>query len=143
MCYYDLQQLNKIKHDKSASLSLLHTNLASINKHFDGLMHVISQIKTEFDVIGITVEQFNQDYIEPMLDKLCATMGDFNIDLLKSEHNIMMMANTFFNNLTTTFFTPYILQPTRLASKTLIDNIFINSIDFSSYSGNTYSTFFK
>ena len=88
----------------------------------------------------VAVEQFNQDYIEPMLDKvtsedkLCAIMGDFNIDLLKSDHNDD--ANTFFNNFTSSFFTPYILQPTRLASKTLIDHIFINTIEYPSYSGN-------
>ena len=33
-------------------------------------------------------------------------------------------------------FTPYVLQPTRLASKTLIDNIFFNSLEYQSYSGN-------
>ena len=34
------------------------------------------------------------------------------------------------------FFTPFILQPTRIKSKTLIDNIFINTIEYPSYSGN-------
>ena len=34
------------------------------------------------------------------------------------------------------FFTPYILQPTRFVSQSLIDNIFINSIEYMSYSGN-------
>ena len=34
------------------------------------------------------------------------------------------------------FFTPFILQPTRLRSKTLIDNIFINSVEYPSYSDN-------
>ena len=176
--------------------SLLHANLASINKHVDDLVYTISQIKTEFDVIGITehkiqngnstpisnvditgyhpfifdptstthggtgfyvkssrvfnkrddlkfnspgnfestfielvfpddrnmivgciyrhptsevtINQFNQDYIEPMLDqiisedKVCAIMGDFKIDLLKSERNDD--ANTFFNNFTSSFF---------------------------------------
>ena len=31
---------------------------------------------------------------------------------------------------------PYILQPTRPISKTLIDNIFLNTIEYVSYSGN-------
>ena len=35
------------------------------------------------------------------------------------------------------FFTPYVLQPTRLTSKSLIDNIFFNSLEYQSYSGNT------
>ena len=34
------------------------------------------------------------------------------------------------------FFTPYILQPTRPESKTLIDNIFLNTIDYPFFSGN-------
>ena len=34
------------------------------------------------------------------------------------------------------FFSPFVLQPTRLRSKTLIDNIFFNSLEYSSVSGN-------
>ena len=34
------------------------------------------------------------------------------------------------------FFTPFILQPTRLHSKTLIDNVFFNSLEYQSVSGN-------
>ena len=34
------------------------------------------------------------------------------------------------------FFAPYILQPTRPASKSLIDNIFLDTIDYPSKSGN-------
>ena len=34
------------------------------------------------------------------------------------------------------FFAPYVLQPTRLISNTLIDNIFVNSIEYMSHSGN-------
>ena len=50
----------------------------------------------------VTVDQFNQDYIEPMIDqitskdKVCAIMGDFNIDLLKSKRNDD--ANNLFNS---------------------------------------------
>ena len=45
-------------------------------------------------------------------------------------------ASKFYNNMTSYFFTPYILQPTRLTSKTLVDNIFFNSLEYHSYSGN-------
>ena len=45
-------------------------------------------------------------------------------------------ANDFYNNMTSYFFSPYILQPTRPTSKTLIDNIFINSLEYKSISGN-------
>ena len=68
-------------------------------------------------------------------------MGDFNIDLLKIDSQ--KETNKFFTNLTSYFFAPYVLQSSRPVSKTLIDNIFINSIEFPSYSGNiTSSPFF-
>ena len=54
-------------------------------------------------------------------------MGDFNIDLLKKDSNVDV--NLFYNKITTHFFAPYVLQP-RLISNTLIDNIFINSIEY-------------
>ena len=83
---------------------------------------------------SISVQQFNSDFIEPMLkkvsaeNKICVILGDFNIDLLKVERNDD--ANDFYNNMTSYFFSPYILQPTRPTSKTLIDNIFINSLEY-------------
>ena len=66
-------------------------------------------------------------------------MGDYNINLLitDTDHNV----SDFYDILSLTFFAPYILQPTRLAenSKTLIDNIFLNSIEFNTFSGNLTS----
>ena len=59
-------------------------------------------------------------------------MGDFNIDLLKHSNS----ASGFHDNLSSHFFTPFILQPTRLRAKSLIDNIFFNSLDYHSFSGN-------
>ena len=61
-------------------------------------------------------------------------MGDFNIDFLKSLGN--NAASKFYSSLQSYFYTPFILQPTRLRSKTLIDNIFFNSLDYHSLSGN-------
>ena len=57
-------------------------------------------------------------------------MGDFNIDLLKSE--FCDFANKFTEQLFTSFY-PLITKPTRLTSHTatLIDNIFTNNIDSS------------
>ena len=207
--YYNLSEFNQIKHDQSASFSLLHTNLASINKHFDELTHILTEIKTKFDIIGISehklndvqtpllnldipgyhsftfdssnathggtgifiknsiifnrrddlkfyslgdfestfvelifpnkknmiigciyrhptsklsITKFNNEVIEPLLDKIakedksCCLMGDFNIDLVKTDSNDQ--TNDFFTTLTSNYFTPYILQPTRLQSKT-------------------------
>ena len=63
-------------------------------------------------------------------------MGDFNKNLLRSDTKPQV--SEFFDNLSSHFFAPYILQPTRLAKnyKTLINNIFINTLEFGSYSGN-------
>ena len=38
--------------------------------------------------------------------------------------------------MTSEFYAPFILQPTRPRSKSLIDNILLNSIEFPSHSGN-------
>ena len=79
-------------------------------------------------------------YLEPILSiisaetKNCSLVGDFNIDLVKlNSHGDV---NNYYNNLTNHFFAPYILQPTRPQSKTLIDNIFLNTMEYCSYSGN-------
>ena len=61
-------------------------------------------------------------------------MGDFNVDLMHSDGG--NAANDFYNNFSSYFFTPFVLQPTRLKSRTLIDNIFLNSLEYSSSSGN-------
>ena len=61
-------------------------------------------------------------------------MDDFNVNLLKTDSN--NAASLFYNTLTSHNFSPYVLQPTRLQSKTLIDNIFFNSLEYQSRSGN-------
>jgi hypothetical protein len=88
----------------------------------------------------ISITEFTENYLEHILYKInkekkeCVIMGDFNIDLLKSSED--NAAGKFYNSLSSYFFTPYILQPTRLRSKTLIDNIFYNSLEYHSFSGN-------
>ena len=67
-----------------------------------------------------TLKQFNEDCWEPLCkiaskDKICALMGDFNIDLLKA-----------------IFYTFY-FTAIRLVSKTLIGNIFLNTIQYPSH----------
>ena len=88
---------------------------------------------------SVSINEFNNIFIEPLLnkisseDKICTIMGDFNIDLLcQSQTKIA----DFQNLMSSHFFAPFITQPTRPISKTLIDNIFVNSIDYKSYSGN-------
>ena len=62
-------------------------------------------------------------------------MGDFNINLLNSDTDPNV--SDFYDILSSNFFVPYILQPARLTknSKTLADNIFLNSIEFNIFPG--------
>ena len=90
--------------------------------------------------LALSIRDFNERFIESLLNKistegkLFSLMGDFNIDLMKS--NKKEDINEFYTTLSSHFCAPYVLQPTRPISKTLIDNIFINTIEFNSYSGN-------
>ena len=85
---------------------------------------------------------FDNAYLTPLLlrinkeEKICLLMVDFNINLLSSDTKPEV--SDFFDNLSLHLFAPCILQPTRLAKtyKTFIVNIFINTIEFGSYSGN-------
>ena len=73
---------------------------------------------------------FNNEYLTPLLakilqeEKTCLLMINVNINLLNTDtdHHV----SDFHNILSSIFFAPFILQPTRLTknSKTLIDNIF-------------------
>ena len=61
-------------------------------------------------------------------------MGDININLLKSETHAGI--SFFYNTMLSNLFAPYILQPTIPVSKSLIDNICFDTIDYPSKSGN-------
>ena len=71
-----------------------------------------------------------------LLDNTCILMGDFNIDLLKSNAN--NVTSKFLEVMTSCLSIPYIQQPTRVfgSSATLIDNIFMNSVEFVTVSSN-------
>lgn len=68
--------------------------------------------------------------------KLCALLGDFNINLLNFE--IHKPTEEFINTMSANFYEPHIIKPTRIThhTATLIDNIFFNSLDFHTISGN-------
>lgn len=68
-------------------------------------------------------------------NKKCFLMGDFNIDLLKSEENPHV--HDFLNQMFSSSFYPLITRPTRItnSSATLIDNIFVNNLEESYTSG--------
>ena len=63
-------------------------------------------------------------------------MGNFNIDLLKSHTS--NVTSKFLEVMTSCFFVPYIQKPTCAVSSsaTLIDNVFMDSVEFFTFSGN-------
>ena len=69
-------------------------------------------------------------------NKYCVILGDFNLDLFKFESH--PGTNDLLNTLVSSYFQPQILQPTRITdhSATLIDNIFFNSLEHFTISGN-------
>jgi len=68
--------------------------------------------------------------------KVCALMGDFNIDLIKYGTHPDVIS--FYDQISSHGYGPLILQPTRLTSTSasLIDNIFINDLSCNSKGGN-------
>lgn len=61
-------------------------------------------------------------------NKPCYITGDFNIDLLK--YNYCNFSTEFFNQFSSSGYTPLISKPTRItkSTATLIDNIFTNNL---------------
>ena len=80
----------------------------------------------------MNINEFNYDYLNELLDKLSKEnktiffLGDFNINLIN--YDIHPPSNEFLNSLSSHYFLPHILQPSRVTtnSKALIDNIFSN-----------------
>jgi hypothetical protein len=60
--YYDIKQLNKINHDKESSFGLLHVNIASLNAHIDDLRTLLSRLKPDIDIIGISEHKIKKDH---------------------------------------------------------------------------------
>ena len=88
------------------------------------------------------ISEFCTTYLDNLLKKItkskkmCALLGDFNIDLIK--YDSQMSVGSFYDQISAHSFRPLILQPSRLTSSTatLIDNIFINDLSCSSNGGN-------
>ena len=80
----------------------------------------------------MNINELSDDYLNELLDKLSKEnktiflLGDFNINLLN--YDIHPPTNEFLDSLSSHYFLPHILQPSRVISnsKTLIDNIFSN-----------------
>ena len=61
--YYSIKNFNSTKFDKSSAFGLFHVNIASLSKHFDDLHKLLSRLKFEFDVIGISEHKIGKDDI--------------------------------------------------------------------------------
>ena len=87
---------------------------------------------------GTDLDEFNR-ILSHLLDSirseqiLCYLMGDFNVDLLKSE--LHRATSEFCDILFSHSFLPLISKPTRITtdSFSLIDNIFTNSVNYSQH----------
>ena len=93
----------------------------------------------------MSIDEFN-DLISPVFQKTSSEnktlfiLGDFNIDLINCSTN--EKTSEFFNLVSSYNLLPYITLPTRITnrSRTLIDNIFSNSTNSNTISGNLTST---
>ena len=123
-------------------------NLSSVKEGYESLW-IETQNDAENNTIwGIMPRHPHGDldsfmiHINTVIEKIhlenryCVILGDFNLDLLKFETH--SGTNDFLNILVSSYFQPQILQPTRITdhSVTLIDNIFFNSLEHFTISGN-------
>ena len=92
--------------------------------------HLNGNLESFYEYLNSTAEKIDRG------SKYCAILGDFNFDLLKFENHYP--TNDFINIISSFCFKAHILQPTRITdhSKTLIDNIFFNSLEHSTISEN-------
>ena len=119
----------------------LHDDLSVSTDIFECIFVEVVQLKAQNIIIGCVyrppntdVSRFNVDFslllnkLDLLGNKLTFILGDFNLDLLKSDVHIF--TGEFLNNFTAHSFLPTINLPTRITetSSTLIDNIFVNNI---------------
>ena len=84
---------------------------------------------------NLAIQEFMDTFLQPLLDNLSyenknvILMGDFNIDLLHYESHIQ--TREFLDKIYFGLLTPHITIPTRITpqSRTLIDNIFTNTVE--------------
>ena len=120
------------------------------NENFQALWIEIHQSNKKNIICGILYRQHScpksfLDYLEKALDfyssknKSLFILGDFNIDLLKSE--TCQYSHDFFLLLQSCYLFPTIDKPTRVYnnSATLIDNICANHLNYNIISGNIVS----
>ena len=94
----------------------------------------------------IDLNEYNHYYLNELLNKLSSEnksvilLSDFKVDLMKYDNR--HSTNEFLDSLYSHLFLPHITQPTSIrdSSKTLIDNIFSNTLIENTISGNLTAT---
>ena len=140
--------------EKGGTLLYIADNLNSKHRHdLDSLFYKSYELESTFVEIDngnkkniicgciyrhpkMDLANFNKNYLNPLMDKLSSEnkrlylIGDFNVDLLKIDTNTE--TSNFLDTLTSNLLVPHITIPTRITrtTKTLIDNIYSNSLNF-------------
>ena len=84
--YYDIHKFNQIKTDHSSSLGIIHTNLASINKNIDDLSIVLSLLKFDFHVVGISEHKIHKNHINAISNISLEGYYPFQFDPTETSH---------------------------------------------------------
>ena len=126
----------------------LRSDLSCSSVEFESIWIEVDSNLHHNIICGVVYRHPNSDleafmvFLNQVLDKIsqenkfCVIMGDFNLNLLNYETH--GGTDEFLNTMGSYFYHPEILQPTRITehSATLIDNIFFNSINHHTISGN-------
>ena len=83
--YYDINKFNKIKHDKKSAFNLLHVNIASLDAHIDDLKSLLSRLKSEIDIIGISEHKIKKDR-KPLNNIVISGYDEFIFEPTGSTH---------------------------------------------------------
>ena len=98
--------------DKNLESTFIEINLSKKRNLLCGCIYKHPHIsRADFNLTCLTslLEKLNKE------DKLCFLMGDFNIDLMKMDSKFDN--SQFYNTMCSYFFSPLILQPTRVTEK--------------------------
>ena len=127
-----IQELTQSHPDISESISVE----LKMNGHKNIVVGCIYRHHSTIDSLKTTFFDNALKIISKKHNKICALMGDFNIDLVKYASDTK--TEEFYYLLCSHNFRPFILQPTRVTPRTatLTDNIFINDISCHSLGGN-------
>jgi len=133
---------SSIEYDQLDHFSVCHENIS------ESIFVELKNSRKKNIIIGCiyrhhsAIQTFISEFFNNMLNKItkskkiCALLGDFNVDI--SKYGTHADTDFFYDLISANSFRPLILQPTRVTSNsaTLIDNIFINNLDCISKGGN-------